>query len=1070
MTREERAHGGTIVPVVAAGERRRSGPTSPAAIGGKAHGLLRLADAGVDVPPWFAIGAAAFERLVLGDRPWPETPDAAKARRAEVRALDLPPDFRAAVLDALEAASLAGAPLAVRSSAVGEDAGDESYAGQFESVLGVVARADDADALWEAIRRVWASAFDPRVAAYRAARGAGGAGPVRMGVVVQRLVDAEAAGVAFSADPVTGDRTVAVVSAVYGLAEALVAGEVEADTYRVGEPGAAVGRPSAGAAAGKAGSIESDVSVGGDDGSDEAGGSGGGSGDGGRTTRSDADPVRTTVASKAAALRVARDGGVASEPVAPDRRRAPAITEDEARRIARTARRLEAAFGAAQDIEWALTARAEGGVAVSDGRRLWVLQARPITTLESGAGGDRRGTRVVDGASARTGSVAGGEAATDAARVAAADGGGDASSGATTATPTRGGDAPASAPAPSGERRIWDNSNIIESYSGVTTPLTFSFARAVYEEVYRQFCGVMGVDDALIDRHRHVFANMLGLIRGRVYYNLLNWYRMLALLPGFTLNRAFMERMMGVAEALDDPPEPPRAATRREDAVRVVRTTYRMLREHRRLGRRVPAFREHVDAVVAPLQAEDFTTWPAGELVGLYRRLEDELLRRWQTPIVNDFFAMIWFGVLGRLAERWVPEAGPTLVNDLLCGGGDIVSAEPAVRITALARRVGESPELSELFANEPDDDAVWRRLAEDPAFAAFHAELRAYLDRFGDRCMGELKLETVTLSEDPGFLVRLVRRYAERDAVEPADARERERAVRRAAEELVGRRLGGVRRRVFMAVVERTRRRVRDRENLRFERTRVFGVVRRVFVGIGHALTRARRIDSPRDVFHLTVDELFSYADGAAVTAELHALVALRRAAFDAYRASASPPDRFETYGPPGDAWVGPQDSSFPGGPGTAGDAGVAGDPEAVSAGAAVTTDAMPAANRAADADGGAGDDRRLHGIGCCAGVVRAPVAVVRDPREAPDLDGRILVAERTDPGWTLLFPAASGLLVERGSLLSHSAIVAREMGIPCIVAIPGLLGALEEGEVVEMDGATGEVRRGGGTGEAGR
>jgi len=69
--------------------------------------------------------------------------------------------------------------------------------------------------------------------------------------------------------------------------------------------------------------------------------------------------------------------------------------------------------------------------------------------------------------------------------------------------------------------------------------------------------------------------------------------------------------------------------------------------------------------------------------------------------------------------------------------------------------------------------------------------------------------------------------------------------------------------------------------------------------------------------------------------------------------------------------------------------------------------------------------------------------------------------VAERTDPGWVPLFAAAGGLLVERGSLLSHSAIVAREMGIPAIVAIPGLMDRLVDGELVEMDGGTGIVRR---------
>jgi pyruvate,water dikinase len=92
---------------------------------------------------------------------------------------------------------------------------------------------------------------------------------------------------------------------------------------------------------------------------------------------------------------------------------------------------------------------------------------------------------------------------------------------------------------------------------------------------------------------------------------------------------------------------------------------------------------------------------------------------------------------------------------------------------------------------------------------------------------------------------------------------------------------------------------------------------------------------------------------------------------------------------------------------------------------------------------------------------VVRAPVRVVRDPRQAGDLGGHILVAERTDPGWTLLFPAVLGLLVQRGSLLSHSAIVAREMGLPCVVGIANLLDTLRDGERVEMDGTTGLVRR---------
>jgi pyruvate,water dikinase len=73
----------------------------------------------------------------------------------------------------------------------------------------------------------------------------------------------------------------------------------------------------------------------------------------------------------------------------------------------------------------------------------------------------------------------------------------------------------------------------------------------------------------------------------------------------------------------------------------------------------------------------------------------------------------------------------------------------------------------------------------------------------------------------------------------------------------------------------------------------------------------------------------------------------------------------------------------------------------------------------------------------------------------------GEILVAERTDPGWVMLFPGALGLLVERGSLLSHSAIVARELRLPAIVSISGLMAWLQDGDEVEFDGSTGTVRK---------
>jgi pyruvate,water dikinase len=385
---------------------------------------------------------------------------------------------------------------------------------------------------------------------------------------------------------------------------------------------------------------------------------------------------------------------------------------------------------------------------------------------------------------------------------------------------------------------------------------------------------------------------------------------------------------------------------------------------------------------------------------------------------------MVFFGVLGRLTERWLPDAPPTLVNDLLCGEGGIVSTEPARRVMALARRVRESPECMALLAREPDDRAVLPALERISAARELVEEIRRYLEDFGDRCMEELKLETVTLGEDPSFLVAMIRAYATQGTIDPEAAWARERAIRAAAEAQVRARLSPPRRAFYQWVLVRARRRVRDRENLRFERTRVFGVVRRIVLALGRALAQQGRIAETRDVFYLTRAELFAtFECEGGPAADLKSLTYQRRAQFEDWARETPPPDRFETAGDPGE-WG----------------------PEWVAT--------------AAPAAGAATTGNRLQGTGCCPGVVRAPVRVVRDPRAARDLEGVILVAERTDPGWTLLFPAVRGLLVQRGSLLSHSAIVAREMGLPCVVGIAGLLDTVREGETVEMDGTSGVVQ----------
>ncbi|MGD7652807.1 MAG: PEP/pyruvate-binding domain-containing protein [Verrucomicrobiales bacterium] len=786
-------------------------------LGGKGSALEVLGRAGMPVPRWFAV---------------PPGGELDAGRLAGLK-------------------ELTGERFAVRSSAVGEDGALSSYAGQLESYLWV--SRDDVAGKIGAVRE---SAGAARVAVYQGERGEG-AEVLETAVIVQEMVDARAAGVAFSADPVTGQRRVVMVSAVEGTAEKLVSGEVDGETWRW---------------------------------------------------------EREWV----------ERGGV--------------LSEEEAGKVRDLALACERVFGVPQDIEWAVDRDGE----------LWLLQSRAITTLGK-----------------------------------AAD--------------------------PDDEMRIWDNSNIAESYSGVTTALTFSFARRIYEHVYREFCHLMKVPERRIERADDVFPQMLGMIEGRVYYNLLSWYRVLALLPGFSVNRKFMEQMMGVKESLPVEWTERIAAENKEsgwrDGLAMAGMLVGWVVNQATLKRQCAEFRERFDAAMAPPPVP-LERMSGDELVAHYRDLEGRLLKRWDAPLVNDFLAMVWHGVLRKLCGKWAGDE--ELASGLLMDCGEIISAEPPRRIREMAGMAAEVDGLGALLADgevrrEEKLEALKKR--KDLA-----REFDRYLEDFGDRCMEELKLESPTLMDDPDSLLLSIGAMAVRGAAGDGVGEVPE------VPEVPG--LGGLKRVVFMRVLRMTRERIRDRENLRFERTRLFGRVRRIVRELGRRLCADGVLDEEADVFHLEVGELLEIWEGTRSMGVARELAAVRRREYERCLESPAPPDRVEARGP----WHRQRVEDL----------------------------------AEAKVVGGSGG---LKGVGACAGVVTGKVRVVEDPRAVRVEAGEILVARQTDPGWVVLFPSAAGLLVERGSVLSHSAIVSRELGLPCVVSLTGVMDRLQTGDVVTMDGKTGEV-----------
>jgi pyruvate,water dikinase len=247
-----------------------------------------------------------------------------------------------------------------------------------------------------------------------------------------------------------------------------------------------------------------------------------------------------------------------------------------------------------------------------------------------------------------------------------------------------------------------------------------------------------------------------------------------------------------------------------------------------------------------------------------------------------------------------------------------------------------------------------------------------------------------------------------------------RERSIREAAEKKVRSHLSGWKLWVYEWSMRHARLAVKNRENLRFCRTRIYGVVRQMFYGIGNEYTLRGIIDAPEDIFYITLDELTGTLDGVLPCQNVKGLIDVRKAEYIRY-ADIEPDSRFVTRG-----------ACYWG------------------------NNHLPKEVEVDDSDL---PENCIKGLGCCPGIVEGIVKVVLSPDDDMELDGEILVTSRTDPGWIPLYPSISGLLVERGGLLSHSAIVAREMGLPTVVSIRGLTKRLETGMKIKFDGQTGII-----------
>ena len=611
--------------------------------GGKATNMARLEAAGINVPPWISLATPAFDqflKLYKDQNLWILShQEVEKLFVAQAIDSELEAELRKVISEKFSP----GCTYAVRSSGIGEDSADNSFAGLFSSYL----HQTSIEQILLSIKMCWASAFTERARAYRLERGIS-TDKFGMGVIIQKMVFADVAGVGFSRNPIHHlKREQMIVSSVYGIGEGLVSGELDADHFYIQRPN------------------ETTSGLG----------------------------IETHLVKKEFYFVKAPNGGLEKKTVENAKQDIASLTDAELSTISMAMIKLEATLGLPQDIEWAF----EKG-------EFFCVQTRPITNLPP----EGFYKKSVKGA----------------------------------------------------EFILWDNSNITESYNGVTTPLTFSHVSKAYRQVYLQYCEVMGVPADVIRANEITFRNMLGLIRGRVYYNLGNWYKMIFLFPFAGTSKGFMETMMGVKQNL----RPELAAlfdfTKNPPPYSFFRNIFILFRNLWRIfnvKKSVAQFKADFERVYSVAKRQDYDAKNIQELIAAYDQLNEDLLFKWKAPIISDTRCMLFFGILKSLTEKWIKkDNSPSLYNDLLSGQGDLPSTEPTRILMRIARKIdrGDS-QFREWFITTPSKIVLAElRSGKEPEI---FKDFNQFIDAYGFRCINELKLESIDLHEDPTFALEAI-------------------------------------------------------------------------------------------------------------------------------------------------------------------------------------------------------------------------------------------------------------------------------------------------------------------------
>ncbi len=522
---------------------------------------------------------------------------------------------------------------------------------------------------------------------------------------------------------------------------------------------------------------------------------------------------------------------------------------------------------------------------------------------------------------------------------------------------------------------ILDNSNIVESYPNLSLPLTCGFVGFVYSGVFEGLCRRIIGEGKYLDGLKPVFGNMVGNVNGRMYYKISNWYTLIKFLPFRKKIIPVWQEMLGVKNKTYDEKQDMKVS----------------FAERMRINRRIiraflnsPSEMEKLNREFIRINDEFYMSYHEGmsneELLAQYAVIEKKLLACWDITLINDLYTFVYTGLLKHFLRKKYDDADDK-TNEFLSGITNIESLKPVRAMIDLAYH------------------------RKDLSQEEFEKRTEEYIKLYGDRNLEELKLESPTFRTDPSLLIRKIDEYCEDEA--------KLEEIHKSIMKDDARDMSGESRRI-RKLAARCTTGISNREISRLNRSRIYGMVREIVRSLGKNFLAAGLIDSEKDIFYLTYDEMFAMA----------------KEPFDAKDRIKQRKNEYRMY-------------------------------KCLPAFSRIVFEKKEFSKHHVSVNSHRmrSSEDVMQGVPCSGGISEGEALVVEDISMLEDCKDKILVTKMTDPGWVFYLASARGVISQKGSILSHTAIISREIGIPSVVGVADVMNRINTGDIVKMDGSSGRI-----------